>query len=207
MLCGWFITGCGGEHAVSSSLAPSEKAALTAALSACEMTMEDKAPELFANLAPPATPAELDDLAAGMGGARVEALEIWFTWHNGEKHPTMTEFPMLGYPLSIAETLEKRQMERSIPLIDRIRRNAVHLIHDGSGDGYFLDVTRDPPRVFYHMLEDPYPEDFGTLTEFVGFLEAVCAEGFDDGEDMDAWRAEFDRYLEIQDTYLTKIRR
>lgn len=68
-------------------------------------------------------------------------------------------------------------MERSLPFIDAKRRTAIKILDDGCGDGFFLDISSPAPRVFYHMLEDPSPRDYGTLEEFVRFIAKVHAAG------------------------------
>jgi hypothetical protein len=51
------------------------------------------------------------------------------------------------------------------------------ILEDPAGDGFYIDVTRDNPRVFYHMLEDPVPTYFGTLPQFVEFLIRIHSAG------------------------------
>ena len=47
----------------------------------------------------------------------------------------------LGYPLSVQESLDDREMEQKIALIDSLRKGSVKILEDGSGDGFFLDVV------------------------------------------------------------------
>ena len=83
----------------------------------------------------------------------------------------------LGEPLSIAEAVADWQQIQGIPFVDKLRKRSLKILEDGSGDGFFVDVTVARPRVFYHMLEDGTPQYYGTLAEFVGFI----ATGFERG--------------------------
>lgn len=168
------VTGCGGSHSTPSRLNARQKTELTNALQRLDDVLKVKAPALHANLKPPAGKPEIADLRAALDGNTVETLEVWYQWHNGISGSPGSFLP-LGYPLSVKEALADRQMEQEILLIDGLRKSSVKILEDGSGDGYFLDVTACRPLVFYHMLEDPDPQYYGTLSEFVNFI----ADGFE----------------------------
>jgi len=68
-------------------------------------------------------------------------------------------------------------MMQGVPFVDKLRKVSVKIMDDGAGDGFFLDVTKTNPPVFYHMLEDPTPQYYGNMAEFIEFI----ALGFEDG--------------------------
>jgi hypothetical protein len=107
--------------------------------------------------------------------------------------------------LSITESLADRKMIRDIPFVDAKRKSALKIMDDGAGDGFFLDIASATPRVFYHMLEDPYPRDYGTLQEFVDFITDVHAAGL--ATEREKGMVEFDlpRYQKVEAEYLAKI--
>jgi len=169
------IAGC-GKTSTSSTLTAREKTELTDALQRLDDVLKAKAPAIHANLNPPASAAEIADLRAALDGNTVETLETWFQWHNGVAGMPASLLP-LGYPLSIKETINDRRIMQHVPNADDRRKSAVKIFEDGAGDGYFLDVNSSRPLVFYDMLENPAPQYYGTLAEFVNFI----ANGFESG--------------------------
>ncbi|GJM26876.1 MAG: hypothetical protein DHS20C16_32910 [Phycisphaerae bacterium] len=143
-------------------------------LAELDRVLKENAPFIHAKLAPPATEAELSELRAGVGGVTLSSLESWFQWHNGCTD-RLTDLLPLGRMLSISESLQDRKQIQKVPFVDSKRKNALKILDDGSGDGFFIDVTSSAPRVFYYMLEDPYPTDYGTIPEFVQFIIKVHA--------------------------------
>ena len=71
------------------------------------------------------------------------------------------------------------------------------ILHDGAGDGYFVDPTTDPARVYYSMLEDPDPTYYGTVTEFINYIQ--------DGFATEAFKIDDEGYLEIDDNLYAKL--
>jgi len=157
-------------------MSEAERATLAASFHRLEQVLQTRGPSLYTNLAPPATAAELQPLRTALNGNTIEVLEAWYQWHNGTADRSTRLLP-LGVPLSINESLEDRRSIQSIPFVDKLRKSSVKLMDDGSGDGFFLDVTAAKPTVFYHMLEDPFPLGFGTLDQFVDLI----AQGFETG--------------------------
>ena len=104
----------------------------------------------------------------------MQSLELWYQWHNGCIDRTTDVLP-LGRMLSISESLQDRKMIRGIRFVDEKRKSALKILDDGAGDGFFVDVANPSPRVFYHMLEDPFPRDYGTLKDFVQLIMQVHA--------------------------------
>lgn len=153
-----------------------ERQALSASLSRLDEALANRAPSLHMKLAPPASPAEIARLRAALNQDKVEVLEAWYLWHNGTTDPATSLLP-LGAPLSIEEALEDHGSIQRVPFVDKLRKSAIKLMDDGSGDGFFLDVTSTKPTVFYHMLEDPLPLSYGSLDQFVNFI----ATGFEAG--------------------------
>lgn len=174
--CVLALASCGKPSSVSSSLTTVESQKLTDALTRLENVLKPKAPNQYAHLASGATSTEIGRLRASLNGSTIEALEMWFQWHNGASGGDSVLLP-LGHAISIDQSLAHRKMEASIPLIDGLRKGSIKILDDFAGDGFFIDTTSTTPLVFYHMLEDPYPTYYGTLTEFVEFI----AIGFEKG--------------------------
>jgi hypothetical protein len=195
--------GCEEQRTVTSTLSIQEATDLDASLARLDSTLSEHSPFISAALASPATTEQLTTLRSGIGNVQVDALEKWFEWHNGGVSHPVSLLP-LGQVLSISESLKDREMMQTIPFVDRKRKNAVKLLDDGAGDGFFLDVTSKQPRVFYHMLEDPYPRDYGTMVEFVRFIAEVHAA--DVGSEDKSGRVvfDFDRDQAIESKYLNQ---
>ena len=189
---------------VSSTLTDEQQNALNASLAELDQTLKDKAPFIFAKLAAPATDEHLSQLRAALGGVRIQSLELWYQWHNGCEGLD-THFLPLGRMLSISEALDDRNIERDIPLIDSKRKSALKILDDGAGDGFFFDIASPNPRVFYHMLEDPYPRDYGTLRQFVTFITQVHAAGLASENDNGMVVFDLDRYQQVESDYLRMI--
>jgi hypothetical protein len=198
------IVGCGQPASVPSSMNAADLRSLEAVLQRLDGVLAARASEIHANLAPGATSEEIEELRAGLEGNQIDALETWFRWHNGVTGTPRRLLP-LGVPLSIREALDDREMIRRIPLVGRQRRAVIKILDDGAGDGYFLDITSATPRVYYEMLEDPGPVDFGTLHEFVEFI----ADAFDSGVISLNERGDFDydldEYFPFEAAYLDRI--
>jgi len=197
-------TGCGQPKAVRSTMSSTEQETLNAAFAKLEDTLASKSPFIFDKLRPGATEEEIDTLRSELGGAQVQCLELWYRWHNGCTG-RITDVLPLGRMLSIAEALEDRRAMQDMPFVDAKRRNALKILDDNSGDGFFLDIASPTPRVFYHMLEDPFPEDYGTLQEFVTFISHVHAAGVTSENDHGMVAFDLDRYQEIETDYLEGI--
>lgn len=171
-----FMCSCSKPPVVATSLTLPEAQALADSFERLEKVLASKAAAIHTNLAPSATDADIAALRASLNGNTNAVLEAWFRWHNGATNRSASLLP-LGHPLSITETLEERKMMQRIPFVDKLRKSAVKILDDGAGDGFFVDVTTAQPAVFYHMLEDPTPRSYGTMTEFVNFIAA----GFENG--------------------------
>jgi hypothetical protein len=177
---------------------------LSASLAKLDETLATKSAFIHAKLAPGATQKDIDTLRSGLGGAQIECLEVWYKWHNGCSG-RITDVLPLGRMLSIAESLEDRKEIQNIPFVDAKRKSALKILEDGAGDGYFLDVESQNPRVFYHMLEDPFPRDYGTLEEFVSFIGDVHAAGVVTENEHGMAAYDLDRYKTIEAGYLKRI--
>lgn len=181
-----------------------QKTALKAGLSNLADTLKDKSPFVFDKLAPAATAEELEGLRSALGGVRIECLEVWYGWHNGCEGQ-LTDVLPLGRMLSISEALDDRRRIQGVPFVDAKRRMALKILEDGAGDGFFLDIASANPRVFYHMLEDPYPRDYGTLEEFVTFIAEVHAAGIASQDEHGMVAFDLPRYQKIEAEYLKRI--
>jgi len=176
------LCSCSKPPVAATPLSAAEAQALQESFARLDQVLAAKATSLHTNLAPPATAAEIAALRAALNGnSNFEGgtnfvLEAWFGWHNGARVRGSSLLP-LGEPLSIAEAVEDWKQMQGIPFVDKLRKRSLKILEDGSGDGFFVDVTAARPRVFYHMLEDGTPQYYGTLAEFVGFI----ATGFERG--------------------------
>lgn len=180
--------------------------ALSASLAKLEDILRDKSPFVIAKLAPSATDEELATLRSELDGVQIQCLELWYGWHNGCTGGSTDILP-LGRMLSITESLEDRKLTQGIPFVDAKRKNALKILDDGAGDGFFLDITSRNPRVFYHMLEDPNPRDCGTLQEFVAFISDVHAAGLATEKENGMVTFDLDRYQKAEADYLQKLRK
>lgn len=187
-------------------MSENDESALKANLRKLEDTLKNKSQFVAEKLARGAPEHEVDALRSALGGAHIECLEIWYRWHNGCTD-RLTNILPLGRMLSIAEALEDRRAIQSIPFVDAKRKVALKILDDGAGDGFFLDVTSANPRVFYPMLEDPFPRDFGTLDEFVSFITEVHAPGLARQNEHGMVSFDWDRYQSMEAEYLQRIGR
>ena len=193
---------CKRASVVTSSLAVSESNELSANLKRIEVALGSSAPEYSKNLSAGATLDELTGLRRELDGNQVEALEVWFGWHNGASGSGCTLIP-LGSMTSLKDALQERKEIRKIPFIGKERKSGIKILDDGCGDGYYLDVTSSSPRVFYHMIEDGGQSYYGSLAQFSGFI-ASCWEaglfvpnkkGYIDYDEAEYLRAE-EEYLD-----------
>ncbi len=191
--------------AVSSTMDVDEQKSLNASLVELEAVLVAKAPFIHKKLAPLATNSQLTELRAGLGGARVQSLELWYQWHNGCSGRITNVLP-LGRMLSISESLQDRNMIQNVPFVDQKRRNALKILDDGAGDGFFVDVASPSPRVFYHMLEDPFPRDYGTLPEFVQFIVQVHAAGLASLNNHGMVNFDMAGYAKLETKHFAKLR-
>ncbi|MDF1816754.1 MAG: hypothetical protein P1V20_31415 [Verrucomicrobiales bacterium] len=175
LLCAALLTSCGERTAsLSSTMSLNQTIELDAAFDRLEMVLQKKAPKLYASLSSGASEEEIEKLRSCLGGNRVEALERWFSRHNGATEELLPS----GLPIEIDRSIEDLRILQTIPFVPEIRRNAVKILCDSAGDGFFVDVNTDTPLVFHHILEDPEnPVWFGTLAEFVNYI----ATGFESG--------------------------
>jgi hypothetical protein len=197
-------TGCRKPQAASSAMSVAERESLVDALRTLDETLASKSPFIFDKLRPGANDEEIDALRAELGGAKIDCVEAWYRWHDG-CDGRVTDVVPLGRMLSIAEALEDRELMQGIPFVDAKRKSALKILDDGAGDGFFLDIASSNPRVFYHMLEDPYPRDYGTLEEFVTFLNEVHAAGIASENEHGMVSFDSDRYQKIESDYLARI--
>jgi hypothetical protein len=90
--------------------------------------------------------------------------------------------------------------------VDSKRKRAIKILEDGAGDGFFLDLSSPNPRVFYHMLEDPFPRDYGTLQEFVQFIADVHASGVVSPDKHGMADFDLEKYDRLESDYLRKLK-
>ena len=198
-------TSCGRIQVSNSTMSTEQQEELESNLSELDKALEEHAAFIHAKLAPPADSSQIQGLRDGLSGAQVLSLEIWYSWHNGcVDH--LTDIHPLGRMLSIAESLQDRKMIQDVPFVDTKRKMAIKILDDGAGDGFFLDICGPHPRVFYHMLEDPFPQDYGLLQEFVDFLARVHSAGVSSEDPNGMVEFDLDKYQELEESYLKKLK-
>lgn len=197
------LAGCGAQEAVRSTMTDEEGTRLREALVRLDAVLREKAGFISSRLAEPASDQEIDALRQGLDGAQVDCLEVWYRWHNGCDR--LTDILPLGRMLSIEESLNDRAMNRKTPFVDAKRRTAIMILEDGCGDGFFLDLSSTSPRVFYHMLEDPFSRDFGRLEDFVRFITDVHASGLALRDDHGMVQFDLDKYGELESRYRGRL--
>jgi hypothetical protein len=173
LLCG--LCSCSRKpvvKSVPSSLPANEAKALKESLAKLDQLLATRAKTIHGALAPPATSTEITTLRKGIDGSVVEALEIWYGWHNGTTDQQTSLLP-LGRPLSIQEALDDKKLVQGRLFDGTPHKEMIKIMEDGSGDGYFLDITSKQPTALYSMLESPQPHFHCTLREFVEFIIAA----------------------------------
>jgi hypothetical protein len=193
-----------GDRTISqpSRLSENDVVLLSEAFENFDRVLLEKAPNIYAKLQPGTTLEDLDKLRVCLNGNQVEVLEKWFSWHNGAGEYILPA----GFPIGIDRSVEDQRILESIPFVPEVRRNSVKILGDLAGDGFFVHVDTEKPRVFHHMLEAPEnPVWFGTLIEFVDFI----ATGFESGILFEDEEGEFDydggRYEEFLSEHLKRV--
>lgn len=195
--------GCSKPGPQSAAMSAKEQRDLRECLAELDEVLREKSPFILDKLAPGADVAEIEKLRAELGVARIEPLEIWFERHNGGTD-RVTELLPLGRPLSISESLENRKLLQATPFVDEKIKRSLKLLEDVAGDGFYLDLTEPSPRVFYCMLEDPYPAYYGTLPDFVAFVSKVHEGGLATLNSNGMIDFNQVRYLELESKHLAE---
>lgn len=190
--------------ALSSTMTTEQKKALCTNLAKLEETIKKKTPAIYTTMAPPATDEEIAQLRVALRGAQIENLELWFRWHNGGKEYPYILLP-LGNSLSISEALGDQKMIQDIPFVDTWRKGALKILDDGAGDGYFLDIANPNPCVFHHMLECDSATYYGTLEQFISFINTVHNGVEITINEQGVYEFEEKQYYGLEEEYLQKI--
>ena len=111
------VVSCGKQRSTTSTMTTTEAKELSDALARLDGILKAKAPSIHANLNGAASSDDLAQLRSVLDGNTVEALENWFSWHNGASGKWSRMLP-LGFPLSVSDALNNRKMLNGIPLID-----------------------------------------------------------------------------------------
>lgn len=199
------LMGCGDtSKAKKSTMTEQETKKLKNALEHLDTILKDKAPFISKKLGVPASEEDIMSLRKGIGDVEIQCLEEWYRWHNGCIDHTTDILP-LGRMLTIRESIDDRTMIQKIPFVDSKRKKAIKILDDSAGDGFFLDISSDKPSVFYHMLEDPYPRDYGTLADFIDFIKEVHSSGISSVKDNGMTNFDLDKYKKLETEYLNKM--
>lgn len=170
-----------------------------------DSTLESNSPFVFEELAPPASPDEIEKLRTEFGGIEQPYLEAWFLWHNGGLTHPVCLLP-LGGMLSISEAISDRSANQSLPCPDYGRRKrSIKLLDDDCGDGFFLDLSESPPQASYEMMEDPFPTRYGSILQLLQFIERVHAAGIASVNERGVVVFEDLKYQELEDQHLASI--
>ena len=173
-----FIVGGCETHTEQQTVAANgtEIDEMSAAQTNLDQTLQKHSPFVFKRLGAPATDSEIARLRAALAGLEVDDLESWFRWHNGwEKLPT--KLLPLGAVVSIDQAIEDRSAYQLEAFVSERRKRNIKVLDDGAGDGFFVDLSATPPRIYYEMMENPVPKDFGTVIEFLQFIDRVHSAG------------------------------
>lgn len=168
------------------------------ALQSLDQIIKDKAQSLHDNLADGATDKQIVELQSEFNNEITPCIEQWFRWRNGSIKQ-FSEIIPLGELVSIEQVVEYRNQLKNSGLKRILRFNSVLLLEDGAGDGYFVDLQRSPPEVYYEMLEDPTPTYYGTMFEFVRYITEGYKSGvfsIDDDGELECNDELFERYEE-----------
>ncbi len=204
MLAGPMVAGCGSPKTQKRVVIPQEKETLNAGFAKLETVLKEKVLFIHSKLGEPAGEKDIAELREGLGGVEVQCLELWYKWHNGSAD-NLTDILPLGKMLSISESLEDRELIQKVPFVDPKRKRAIKILEDPAGDGFFLDISGSSPRVFHHMLEDPFPRDYGTLEDFVGFIAEVHSSGVASMTENGIVDFDLEKYGKIESDYLSKL--
>ena len=178
---------------VSVTYPPKVSATIDEALERYEQVLNTKAPAVAAELRPGLTAEEIDELEARYDVVLNSDLRALYRWHNGTTSFSAElvpghYFPPLEEALQTRDALKKDLV--NAPQLQRLmisafvgdKMNWVHVLADGSGDGYFYDPDYgdEPGAFFYHFTEDACFVRFQTLTNFlVGAIECWDQGAYD----------------------------
>ena len=197
------IAGCSGPNPVQTTLTPQERQDLEDALARLDEAIAKNTPHLRDKLGTPASQSDIAELRNYLG-VKNELLETWFLWRNGERELAADLLP-LGRLISISKAIDDRKSVNELPFVDDLQRRAFKILEDPAGDGFYIDVTCDNPKVFYHMLEDPFPRYFGNLPQFVEFLIRIHSAGITSLDEHGMILFDIEEYMRIEGEYLRSV--
>jgi hypothetical protein len=171
-----FFTGCEQTKPNTTTMSDAERQELLTIQANVDAALIEHSPFIYWKLSPPATEAEFAMLRKYLGDRERPYLESWYKWHNGCRESPVELLPG-GRFLSIAETIEDRNSIQKMTSVHARRKRDVKLLDDGSGDGFFLDLSSSTPRVYHEILENRNPTDFGTMSQFLEFIAKVHSSG------------------------------
>ena len=203
-----FFFGCGGQTAVVESMFMNdeERNELRAAQAKLDDTLRKHSPFVYDELAPSATDAEIEKLRAELDVTERPYLELWFKWHNGCTDHPMRLLP-LGDLISVDESIEDRSSIQDMPFVHQRRKRDIKLLDDGCGDGFFLDLTASPPRIYYEMLEDRFPTDYGTMLQFLQFIDRVHTAGITSVNEREIVIFDATAYQKLEAEHLSSVKK
>lgn len=127
------------------------KPTLTAELARLDALLPTRAPRVFAELSPPATPDRLAELSAAFGGTLPPELATWFGWHDGQEGSSAIA-PRGNHTLhSIQSALATRAMLNAPNAASSWDPRWLPLLHNGAGDhivyadGALVEFRHDDP--------------------------------------------------------------
>ncbi len=157
-------------------LSETEQAALQEAFDRLEAALKEHAPALLAKRKP-LQPEQLEALRNSLNGQTSEPLEMWYSFFAGLEEYEVIPGEQPAEPGLAAMTRGINHMMLHHGVAPQ-RTKSLMLLHDGSGDGYFL-LLEEPGNVFYDMLEAPSGDtSFGTMTRFVNQIAEAIEKKF-----------------------------
>lgn len=156
-------------------LSAAERLALEKAFARLDAALKAKAPQIHVKKREISW-AAIQELRKTLGGKVVEPVEAWTRFFHGLED---CEIMPLGIVMGQAHASETyrafNRMSKYLPL-ERVR--SYPLLHDGSGDGYFLKLQGADSYVFYDMLETPgNAVSIGDMTDFIHFISDGIEQG------------------------------
>jgi hypothetical protein len=119
-------------------------------------------------LAPPASEAQLAQLAAAIGGELPDDLRAWFEWHDGAAELFSIVPPRPVSVMSVAEVLAARRVLLEHGAANPYPPSWLPLLDNGAGyTSYVLSGKRRGALVAYRFAERDRPTDFASLRELV----------------------------------------
>jgi cell wall assembly regulator SMI1 len=162
-------------------------------LARLQLALEANAPTVAQSLQPGLSDARITELQAQGGFVLSADLKALYRWHDGTTtNSALGLIPGIRF-LPLNEVVEERALLRqqmtnatsfqraAFTAFTRHRKNWIHVLDDGAGDGYFYDPERadSDGAFFYHFAEDGSYTWFPSIRNFLsGVVECYETKAF-----------------------------